>query len=309
MLSLFGDASCPVLQATPYVVFDGERGLDLDGLSRDLFSIFWDEAHVRYFEGDVVMVPRINPHTCDLDNQLYHTLGRILAYGFVVTGHFPVFLAKAAVVSALCGASKVCNTMLISSFVHYIDEFERSTVQSFQEGKASPADVEVVLAMLSRFNCFTLPTTDNIERVLLSYARSELLCKPVHALMHIVIGMNEVHACVWDRVQPACLVQLYDRLIPPASTVWEAIRPPAEVPRQQDRILDFLRRFLCSLSHDDLALFLRFVTGCSALVSDIKIEFCGTSGLVRQPGANTCTSTLHLSKPTPRSWNSRGNSD
>ncbi len=68
------------------------------------------------------------------------------------------------------------------------------------------ANVEVVLAMLSRFNCFTLPTTDNIERVLLSCARSELLCKPAHALMHIVIGMNEVHACVWDRVQAACLV-------------------------------------------------------------------------------------------------------
>ena len=40
--------------------------------------------------------------------------------------------------------------------------------------------------------------------------------------------------------------------------------------------------------------FLRFVTGSSTLVDEIKVTFNGLSGLSRRPIAHTCSCTLEL---------------
>ena len=41
--------------------FHGEVGMDLDGLKREAYSLFWKQAPENYFEGSSTFVPRVSP--------------------------------------------------------------------------------------------------------------------------------------------------------------------------------------------------------------------------------------------------------
>ena len=70
--------------------FVGERGLDLDGVKRDVFTLFWRQARTR---------PRIT----GLSKEQYVLLGRIISYGYITAGIFPAFLNKVFMQALLCG--------------------------------------------------------------------------------------------------------------------------------------------------------------------------------------------------------------
>ena len=230
----------------PFVEFKGERAVDMDGVTRELFSLFGDQIRLRYFESNTEMIPRVDPQTCGSDDHIYLSMGRILSYGFVLTGFFPIFLAKVSILSALCDNANISDETLLSSFLNYIDDFEHDAVKKMQSDDGSDEVREDV--MLSRFQCYALPHPGTITDLVLSCARSALLCKPAHALKCIVLGMRGMHACIWEQVQSGCILSLYTGLIPRATRVWQCIVPPQDLTQQQDRMLDYLRRLLFNLS-------------------------------------------------------------
>ena len=157
-------------------------------------------------------------------------------------------------------------------------------------------DQDVITCLLSRFSCFMLPTKENIEQVVISTARSELLCRPLHALKCIKMGMIDAHPLLWEGLSEADIDSIYEDLVPTPIRVWKTVSAPDVITRQQDITLDYLRRFILPLDKKKLGLFLRFVTGSSLMTSvSIKVTFNSTpSGYTRSPGANTCSSTLIL---------------
>ena len=62
------------------VAFDDEQALDTGGVSRDLFSAFWNIACQKLFDGSGTFIPAIHPH---MDMQVFPLLGRILSFSWV----------------------------------------------------------------------------------------------------------------------------------------------------------------------------------------------------------------------------------
>ena len=83
--------------------------------------------------------------------------------------------------------------------------------------------------------------------------------------------------------------------VPTTSHVWEMINEPGIFNKNEDRMFDYLRRFIHSLSPEELASFLCFVMGFSVCSSKkITIQFNSVEGFQRRPTASTCGMVLHL---------------
>ena len=52
--------------------FDGEQGVDFDGVKREAHSLFWGKALEEYFEGTTTFVPRVGP---DVDDTIFRAIG------------------------------------------------------------------------------------------------------------------------------------------------------------------------------------------------------------------------------------------
>ena len=70
MIHLYNDPR--VICEHPFrIKFEGEKGVDTGGLTRDAFSAFWEEAYLRHFDGSSVLAPIVHagldisltPHT------------------------------------------------------------------------------------------------------------------------------------------------------------------------------------------------------------------------------------------------------
>ena len=59
------------------VHFDGEKGLDFGGVSRDLLSGFWEEAYSKMFDGAALLTPACH---ATVDMQQFAVLGKILSH-------------------------------------------------------------------------------------------------------------------------------------------------------------------------------------------------------------------------------------
>ena len=63
----------------------------------------------------------------------------------------------------------------------------------------------------------------------------------------------------------------------------------------EDRTWNYLRRYIGSMTCDELRTFLRFVTGSCVIRADkVKIIFNALDGLARRPLSHTCSYTLEL---------------
>lgn len=64
--------------------FHGEVGMDLDGLKREAYSLFWKQALEDYFEGSSTFVPRVSP---EIEESMMMTLGRIISHQYVLMAY------------------------------------------------------------------------------------------------------------------------------------------------------------------------------------------------------------------------------
>ena len=242
------------------------------------------------------MVPRVDPQTCDSDATLFTTLGRITSHCFAVTGIFPIFIAQASAHSALLPSEPVPEPVLIASFLNYVDNFEREPLQKLLDGKElNEEEHDIVVCVLSRCHCFHIPNTVNIRDIVVSMSLSELVSRPAHALQAFVRGMTAAYPDPWCALSSTDIDSIYTHLIPSCRSVWQSLLLPADLSRQEDKVADFLRRFIFSLDQQKLSLFLRFVTGSSYMSAQIFVEFssqCG--GFARRPTSATCSNALHL---------------
>lgn len=297
LLQLYKLEACQdLLDRSLSVQFIGERADDLSGVTRELFSIFFREVKDAYFEGCTQMAPRVDPQTCDSDGTLFATLGRIASHCFVVTGIFPIFIAQASVHSALLPSEPVPEQVLMTSFMKYVDDFEREPLQKLLDGKElNEEEHDIVVCVLSRCQCFQIPNITNIRDIVISMSLSELVCRPAHALQAFARGMTAAHPDLWCALSSTDVDSIYTNLIPTCRSVWQSVLLPGDLSRQEDKVADFLRRFIFSLDQQKLSLFLRFITGSSCMTTQIFVDFnsqCG--GFARRPTSTACSNALHL---------------
>ena len=69
--------------------FKGENALDYGGVQRDMYSGFWEEACIKFFEGSTLLTSMVHPH---IDINLFPFLGKVISHSYLVSGMLPVVL-------------------------------------------------------------------------------------------------------------------------------------------------------------------------------------------------------------------------
>ena len=112
-----------ILEEHPFRVrYENELAVDTGGVCRDLFSSFWEEAYLKVFDDETLLVPAINPNT---DMASFPILGTVLSHGFMVCGYLPVRVAFPVLAAVLRGPSvHISGAIIIESFIDYLTTHE-----------------------------------------------------------------------------------------------------------------------------------------------------------------------------------------
>ncbi|KAL9961209.1 hypothetical protein ACROYT_G030112 [Oculina patagonica] len=157
-----------------------------------------------------------------------------------------------------------------------------------------------LIDILSRFNVRTIPSTmAEFNSLFLRIARCEFVTKPSVLMAAFKQGMLETHPELWSELDANTIRAVYARLDPTPGKVLEIIQTcPDDMPltAQRERVLEFFRRYIRSLTKDKVAVFLQFITGSNLLlVPKIEVAFTSLAGIQRRPIVHTCTGRIDLS--------------
>ena len=284
-----------------HIAYEGERAIDTGGVSRDLFSAFWEDAYVKDFDGSSTYVPSVHPHS---DISRYSVLGAIMSHGFMSSGILPNRLAFPVIASTLLGTDVAFpDSVIVDSFTDHVSSYESTifrealTLANSESPNShfSPQLNDALLSVLSIRGCREMPTPSNIQRILLQVAQYELLTKPLSALLSLSRGVPKEYHSFLRGFSVARLYELYKSLNATRGSVIAMIAESDSMTSTQSRILGYLKTFIGNLEHRDLRNFLRFVTRSSVMINKkIRITFNALSGLVRRPISHTCSCTLEL---------------
>ena len=107
--------------------FKGERAIDAGGVSRDLFTAFYDTVYCKYFDGVSLLYPALNPHmkTSDLK-----TLGLILSCAYLLAGIVPVRIAFPTLAAILLPKFKgIPEHVMFESFTGSISAHDAAVIE------------------------------------------------------------------------------------------------------------------------------------------------------------------------------------
>ena len=116
VLNLYSKDRDTVLSEYPFRTrFIGEVAVDLGGVTRDVFSAFFEEAYARCFDGSSLLTPSDSPF---MDLSTMSTLGTIISHVYLLTGMLPVKVAFPCLASVLLPlVSGIPEEVIVRCFV------------------------------------------------------------------------------------------------------------------------------------------------------------------------------------------------
>lgn len=170
--------SCILLESFPLSFeYKDELAVDQGGVCRDVFSGFWEQAFKEQFDGMSLLTPATH---LGVDFEIWPTIGTILSHGFLVCGFLPVRVGFPCIAHILCGQVSIPDSILIECFADSLNTHESTVIK---EAVAATADVacfsslqQSVLAILSRYGCRNLPTSDNLKKLMLNAVKYFAAC-------------------------------------------------------------------------------------------------------------------------------------
>ena len=143
MLNLYRDNS--IVKSLLNVTFIKEPAMDLNGVKREAFTLFWEKVMSLYFESTTTYVPRISPA---IDESIYNTLGRIMSHGYVMVGVFPTLLSKTFFTALVAGKENVTDNDFLEGFLDYVSSYDNVRLQNIL-GECSTQRVFPQVALIS----------------------------------------------------------------------------------------------------------------------------------------------------------------
>ena len=263
-----------------------------------MFSAFWDEAYLKHFDGERLLVPSVRPGT---DMSELKLLGTILSHGFMVCGFLPIRIAFPVVVATLLGPNvEIPDIILLESFVDFLSSHDstilKDAVLQVQSNQFITSDVKSSLIdLLSRFGCTEMPTRNNLLRLIVGVAKHNFVGKPLGSLFTLRAGVPIQYGLFWDNYTIQKLFELYKALNATTVTVLKLLTEPEGMNAAQERVYCYLITLVQNMKNDELRCFVRFITGSSVVVAKhIAISFNNLSGLARRPISHTCDCGLEL---------------
>ena len=188
-------------------ILEGEQGLDMDGLKREVFTIF---------EGQATFVPRVGP---DVGlNSDYQSIGRAISHGYLLIGIFPNTICKVFMAALLAGKDAMSADDYICGLLDHVSEYDSLQLKSAREtstaaGVFSEETSTFPLDFASEYGVVRIPTPSSLRGILVIVAKTELIAKPSVALNEIRAGMFEgkFHK-LWGNIRKAEVDYLYDKM-------------------------------------------------------------------------------------------------
>lgn len=203
------------------VKFDGELGQDAGGLTKDLFSAFWDVAFRTYFTEEKCCVSFLPVYRL-AESSIYPIIGRILTHGTALTGVFSIRLCRSLIYSIIHGAPCDDEEMLLGDLLLFMTDFERQICKLALDDfrRLSPHMVNHLTDMFVRFGVTVLPKADSIRLQMLNLARSEIGFKPLYLCTQIRQGIPAVHLeTFWSHLSTTDLQKLFQSFQPTTQKV------------------------------------------------------------------------------------------
>ena len=290
--------SCDLSDKFVNFVIKDELAQDVNGVKREVFSIFWEEIICRYFDGGNSFVPRVGP---DITDDLCKVLGRALIHCFLLTQIMPVQLSKVFMIAVIVGEESLNDKDFLDAFLEYVLDYEAEVLQkALQEAETKKLEAETqqdTLEILSLYGIRNLPTQNNIKSLLISTARCELVQKVNRAIGKFREGMLEMGSHIIADAGKQDVLQLYADLYPTSEKVLSIVKPDVdgELTKLEDAVFQHLRRYVCAADPGTLKRLLRFITGSYYLVvPEIKVIFHLSIGNIPCFVVHTCSCTVDL---------------
>ncbi|XP_039613901.1 uncharacterized protein LOC120532058 [Polypterus senegalus] len=112
------------------VCFIGEEGHDFGGLTKDLFSCFWNCAFTEWFKGEDALVPCIPLYHYHKAQEIFTVVGRVLSHMCQLNRCIPPRFCRSTLLSIVFNTSTIHNNILIDDFLLHVTASERILLKS-----------------------------------------------------------------------------------------------------------------------------------------------------------------------------------
>ena len=298
VVNLYSKNNGTVVNECPFhVQFCNEKAVDIGGVTRDMFSAFFDELYVRMFDGSTTLYPAVH---ASVDLTAFRVIGRVFSHAYLISGVFPDRIAFPCLAAVFLGPGvTIPDTVLHTCFLSSLCTHDASVMQeAFKLGDSVyPQDIQDgLITIFSSKGCREIPSAKNLKRLIIQSARYTFLVKPAAALNMLNDGIPQQHIAFWRNISVQKLKSLYDVLSVSHSKVLKLLEEPPFCSTSEEDVWLYLRQFIGNMTQDELRAFLRFVTGSFVIcLPRISVMFNKLEGLARRPISHTCSGMLELS--------------
>ena len=282
--------------------YRGEVAVDTGGVARDVFSSFFEEMYLHFFEGSTLVTPCVHP---GISSESLRVIGSIISHSYLVTGILPVrvaFPCLAAMLLECYNETSIPDNNLIDVLLNSVSSYDAEVLREaklqVENGNTlfSEKISSNLVSLFSFYGSRQIPSPSNLESIFLQIAKYEFLLKPAAAIQMIRSGIPEMHRRFWGKMTVSDLYAIYSAMCSSPEKILMSIdsNSVTETPLQE-RVLLYLRQYIGSASKNTVSLFLRYVTGsCVFTGKGITVTFNSLEGFARRPIAHTCNCSLQL---------------
>jgi hypothetical protein len=239
------DAQLPL--KTVKFSFKHEEGTDEGGLTREVFTVFWDKINGLYLVGEDVLVPFMPLYRQRKEQNHFIAIGRILSHMAALTGTIPARLALSCYICTIFD-SDVHELTLVQDFELFVTANERLLVKkalvSFESLDTEEKDR--LQALVSAFGLYELLSPTEVRQQLVSVAREVLVDRSRRFYQLMRQGMPQQHRQLfWSELTIDHLLQMMVSQQATSEKVANCITAVGDVSNAQEKILYYLQVSIC----------------------------------------------------------------
>ncbi|CAC5403144.1 unnamed protein product [Mytilus coruscus] len=279
------------------VVFEGEIGEDLGGLTRDMFSSFWKKACQEFFRGEDSVVPSLPIHRRREAADIFAAIGRVLCHMIGLCGILPPNLCRSLLLSTISDSEIIDQELLLQDFLLHVSFPERTLVKRLLSSSHwSERDKDMISSMFQTYGMHSYPSVENLKNQILDMANSELLDKPNHLCKFLKKGFSDFFVeNFFFKLNSMSITNFFASLLPSREKVLDCLKTDENLRADEEVIFYYLQNFIREITFEVLEQFICFVTGSPLMPTEgIKVTFSNSFGLNRCPRAHTCGNLIDL---------------
>lgn len=166
-----------------YAEFINEKGVDVGGVSRDMFSAFYEHMYVKLFDGSTLLHPAVHS---SIDMNAFEVIGRVFSHAYLVCGIIPDKIAFPCLSAIFLGPGvAIPEEILQESFLSSLSIFEASNLsEALKLGSDASLTTTVqdsLSVIFANNGCREIPNSKNLHRLIIEASRYAFITKPAAA--------------------------------------------------------------------------------------------------------------------------------